>query len=167
MTIGLRKWAPSDLPLLHRGNAPGMTVHIAGPETDEQVGERHEKYLRLWREGAARMFVVEDDGVAAGAIGWWTTEWDGQPVHETGWFIVPEAQGKGIGHAAVSLMIQDAREHHTQRLLTAFPSEKNLPSNALCRAAGFEHVSTRAFPFRGQTLQTNVWVLDLGVPIAP
>jgi len=159
--VTLRQWGAADLPLLQRANAPEMTTHLAGPETEEQVRERHEKYLRLWREGAARMFVVEEDGRASGGIGCWTTEWDGRMVHETGWFIVPEAQGRGIGHAAVALIIQDTRAHRTHRLLTAFPAIDNLPSNALCAGAGFTFDSTQSFPFRGQTLTSNVWVLDL------
>ncbi|UYO98083.1 GNAT family N-acetyltransferase [Microbacterium sp. M28] len=167
MTVRLRRWAPSDLPLLYRANTPEMTAHLAGPETDDQVQERNQRYLRLWREGAARMFVVEDDEAAVGGIGWWTTEWDDQDVHETGWFILPEMQGRGIGRAALALLVQDVREHRTERLLTAFPSEDNLPSNALCRGAGFSLVATRELAFRGQTLQTNVWALDLDSPSAP
>ena len=164
MDIRLRPWASEDLPLLRRGNSIKMTAYLAGPETDEQIQARHEKYLRLWRDGEARMFVILADNVAVGAIGWWSTQWNDEDVHETGWFVVPEWQGKGIARSALSLIIEDARAHRTAKLLTAFPSEENTASNALCASCGFTMRATnRQLPFRGQVLSTNVWAIDLSL----
>ncbi len=66
--VRLRPWAEHDLDLLRRVNAPDMTAHLGGPEADDQVVARHEKYLRLWREGTARMFVIEVGEVACPGI---------------------------------------------------------------------------------------------------
>ncbi|WP_310503226.1 GNAT family protein [Microbacterium sp. AK031] len=85
-----------------------------------------------------------------------------QEVFEAGWFIVPEAQGRGAGSAALTLLIDDARAHADgRRLLTAFPDENNAPSNALCRNTGFTLTGQRADVFRAATLMMNEWVFDL------
>ena len=161
VNVSLRPWASGDLSLLQRGNTVEMTKYLAGPETDEQVHARHEKYLRLWREETARTFAVLADGERVGAMGWWTTTYDDEEVHEAGWFVVPEAQGHGIARAALALIVDDARTHRTARLLTAFPEQHNIASNALCATAGFTLHGTRVLPFRGQVLNTNAWVLQL------
>lgn len=160
--IRLRQWSENDEGLLRRGNTPEMTVHIGGPETEAQVIARHERYLRFWETNEARCFVVVDGSEPLGAICSWKTTWRDQEVLEAGWFIVPEAQGRGAGSAALLLLIDDAREHAEGiRLLTAFPDEKNAPSNALCRNAGFTLAGTRAGVFRGADLMMNEWVFDL------
>lgn len=163
-TVELRPWSDRDLPLLVRGNDPAMTTHLAGPESDDEVHDRHARYLRLWREGTARMSVIVGDGAPAGAIGWWRTDWHGRAVLETGWFVLPEAQGRGIARRAVELIIEDARVHGGGRALTAFPAVGNGPSNALCRGAGFTNHGVEAFEFRGETLSVNAWVLELAAP---
>jgi RimJ/RimL family protein N-acetyltransferase len=144
-----------------RGNTPAMTEHIGGPESDDEVITRHENYLRYWNKGSARMFVIEADAVAVGGVGWWTNQWREADVHETGWFVVPEAQGRGIAAAAVALLIEDTRRFGTFPLLTAFPSVSNAPSNALCAKSGFALSGTEEFPFRGTILTVNAWVLQL------
>ena len=37
MPVELRPWAEGDLGVLERANAPEMTAHLGGPETDAQV----------------------------------------------------------------------------------------------------------------------------------
>jgi RimJ/RimL family protein N-acetyltransferase len=138
-----------------------MTEHLGGPESDDEVVTRHENYLRHWNTGSARMFVMDADGSSVGAIGWWTTQWRDEDVHETGWFVVPESQGRGIAGAAVALLISDARQFGTLRLLTAFPAITNEPSNALCAKSGFDLAGVAEFPFRGTVLHVNAWVLHL------
>ncbi|MGM1017202.1 MAG: GNAT family N-acetyltransferase [Actinomycetota bacterium] len=160
-TVMLRRWADDDRDLLVRGNAADMTEHLGGPESDEEVRVRHENYLRFWREGTARMYAIVVDGESVGAIGWWTTRWREEDVHETGWFVLPHAQGRGVARAAVNLIIDDAREHGDRRLLTAYPSVDNTASNALCAGCGFERIGQETFPFRGRVLDVNVWVLRL------
>jgi RimJ/RimL family protein N-acetyltransferase len=164
--VEIRPWAHGDLPLLVRANEAAMTTHLGGPETDEEVRERHTKYLRLWRDGGARMFVIMAGSDPAGGIGWWTTQWRGDDVLETGWFVLPEFQGRGIARAAVELIVEDARDHGEARLLTAYPAVENVSSNALCKACGFRHIATEPVRFRGHDLTVNAWALDLGQPSA-
>lgn len=92
--LRLRIWSENDLGLLHAANTPEMTAHINGPESVDQIIERHARYLRLVASGEARMFVIEDEGARAlGSIGYWHIEWREEPALETGWFVLPEAQG--------------------------------------------------------------------------
>lgn len=160
--LALRLWSTADLPLLHRANTPEMTAHLNGPETDEQVQQRHERYLRLVASGEARMFVVLEAGDPVGSIGAWKTTWQDEPALETGWFVLPEAQGRGIASRALALLIADARAHRGERrMLTACPAVDNLPSNGVCRRNGFTLHSTFTSTFRGAELLHNDWALDL------
>lgn len=159
--VTLRAWSHADRLLLARGNTPAMTAHLGGPETEDEVTARHNNYLRYWRDGTARMFAVKAYGVTAGAIGWWSTRWRDEDVHETGWFVVPEMQGLGIARAAVALVVEDARRHGAHPLLTAFPSVTNVASNALCASTGFTWRGTDTVTFRGTTLHVNAWAVEL------
>lgn len=160
--LSLRRWSVDDLDLLRRANAAGMTAHLNGPETEDQVIARHERYLRLQDEGDAWMFAIVDGDRRLGSIGCWKTDWRGEPVLETGWFVLPEAQGQGVASSALALLVDVMREHGVdRRLLTAFPSVANEPSNAVCRKAGFTHVGTMTEVFRDAELTVNEWVLDL------
>ena len=160
-TVTLRPWSTDDLDLLAQANTASMTAHLGGPESDDEVRTRHTNYLRYWREGTARMFVIEADGEPVGGIGWWTTQWNGDDVHETGWFVIPAAQGRGIALAATALVIEDAVKYGTQKLLTACPSVDNRASTSLCERSGFVRGEVESFPFRGTTLTVRMWTLDL------
>lgn len=162
-TLILRPWSAEDLDLLRVANTAEMTAHLNGAETEQQLIERNQRYLRLWDEGEARSFVIEDaDRRALGSIAFWKTDWREEPAFEAGWFVVPEAQGHGVASRAVRMLIDDARDHRGERrYLTAFPSVTNPGSNALCRRAGFELVGSVAGSFRGAELIMNEWVFDL------
>ncbi|WP_372460248.1 GNAT family N-acetyltransferase [Microbacterium profundi] len=72
----------------------------------------------------------------------WKTTWRDQDVFEAGWFIVPEAQGRGAGSAAVKHLIDDTRAHvQRRRLLTAFPDEHNAPSNDSSLSGACRHLA--------------------------
>lgn len=160
--LSLRRWAVDDLDLLRRANTADMTAHLNGPETEEQVIARHERYLRIQESDEAWMFVVADGALPLGSIGCWRTDWHGEGAFETGWFVVPEAQGRGVASSALALLIDFVREHRgDRRLLTAFPSVMNGPSNAVCRKAGFTQMGTTTDVFREAELTFNEWVLDL------
>ena len=163
MTVSLREWTNADAPLLAAGNTAEMTRYLGGSESEAQVAERHERYLQLTASGEARVFVITDDDVPVGAINRWSTTWRDSEVYETGWFVLPEAQGRGIARAAVDLVVTDAAEHGDRDLLTAFPAVDNAASNGLCRSAGFRLEGTEDIVFRGADLHVNAWTLDLAV----
>ncbi len=165
-TLRLRLWSENDLELLHAANTPEMTAHLNGPETEDEIVERHARYLRLVASGEARMFVIEDEqGLSLGSIGHWRVVWRDEPALETGWFVRPEAQRRGVASAALALLIEDARAHRAgRRFLTAFPGVENPGSNGVCRRNGFVLSGTMAMQFRGAELVVNEWALDLAAP---
>jgi RimJ/RimL family protein N-acetyltransferase len=105
--------------------------------------------------------VPEPSGPAAGAIGIWEAEHDGTRIHETGWMVLPEFQGRGIASTALALLIERARSESKFRAIHAFPAVTNAPSNALCRKFGFSLLGDEQFEFRGHPLHCNQWVLEL------
>ncbi len=163
--IALRLWRDDDLWLLHRANTAAMTAHLNGPESDADVADRHARYLRYADTGEARMFVILQGTQAVGSIGYWNVSWREQEALETGWFVLPEAQGQGIASRAIVLLLDDVRRHRGDRhLLLACPETDNPASNAICRSAGFQLLGTTTATFRGAELVMNEWVLELEEP---
>ncbi len=165
-TLRLRRWSDDDIDLLRAANTPQMTAHLNGLESEDQIVERQARYMRLWEQGEARMFVVEDrDGHSLGSIGHWHVDWRGAPALETGWFVRPEAQGRGVASRALALLVDDARVHRGgRRHLTAFPAVDNAASNGVCRRNGFTLSGTTTETFRDAELTVNEWALDLATP---
>jgi RimJ/RimL family protein N-acetyltransferase len=160
--VALHPWGEDDLALLHRANAPEMTRYLGGPESDDDLAQRHARYLRLNRQGVAAMYRIEVDGTPAGGIGYWQIEHDGEPAYETGWNVLPEFQGRGVARDALRLLLRLVADDAAPRdRLFAYPHPDNGSSNALCRAAGFEDLGLSSFPWRGATLDVRVWALDM------
>ncbi|MER7501941.1 GNAT family N-acetyltransferase [Nonomuraea pusilla] len=161
-SVRLEPWSPDDLDLLRRLNAPEMTGHLGGPETDEQVEARHARYLKLGEAGSGGMFRVAHDGVAVGSVGYWEREWRGETVYETGWGILPEFQGRGLAAAAAGAVVGLARAEGRHAHLHAYPSAGNAPSNAVCRRAGFTLLGEVEFEYPpGHLMRCNDWRADL------
>ncbi|MBA3276458.1 MAG: GNAT family N-acetyltransferase [Chloroflexia bacterium] len=164
--VRIEPWTAGDLTVLRRNNAPEMMAHLGGPETDEQLIARHERYLALNDRDTGQMFriVLPAEGIAVGGIGVWDSEWRAEAVYETGWSVIPEFQGRGIATAAIGLVAAHARAEGRHQYLHAFPSVENGPSNAVCRKAGFTLIGDHdeAYP-PGSTnwMRMNEWRLDL------
>ena len=163
--VAIRLWSEADLPLLERlmGN-PAMTVHLGGPETAEKIRDRHARYCKISDSGTGHMFVivVGDEQNAAGSIGYWEKQWQGQQVWETGWSVLPEFQGQGLAARAVAEVVEQARSEGKHRFMHAFPSVENGASNALCRKAGFTLEGDVEFEYPpGTIMRCNDWRIDL------
>jgi RimJ/RimL family protein N-acetyltransferase len=163
--VRIEPWGASDLPLLEKllGD-PVMMEHLGGPESDEQLVERQERYERIGDLGTGRMFKIIDEasGEAVGSVGYWDRIENDEPVYETGWSVLPAFQGRGIAGAGTALVIDAARSERTHRLMYAYPSVDNPPSNAICRKLGFALLEARAFEYPpGHPMRCNVWRLDL------
>ncbi|MFB9644657.1 GNAT family N-acetyltransferase [Microbacterium terregens] len=157
----LHPWSPGDLPILERSNTPEMTAYLNGPESGEEVRERHERYLRYRQTGEAHMFRIDVDGTPAGSIGWWQTRHKGVDAYETGWGVLPEWQGRGVAGRALRQLIRRVAAEGDRDLLVAYPGTDNAASNALCRRAGFEHTGSATAPWRGGHLAFHTWELDM------
>ncbi len=159
--IELKPYSKNDLPFLRRNNAPEMTEFLGGPETEEKLLERHQRYINL-QAGEAYMFVVWLDGNAVGSVGYWEKEWKDMTVWEAGWGVLPEYQGRGIALAATLAVVEKARIEGKHRFMHAYPKVINTASNNLCRNAGFELMGECDFEYpKGVPIRCNDWRIDL------
>ncbi|MCX4818566.1 GNAT family N-acetyltransferase [Streptomyces sp. NBC_01142] len=164
--VRIEPWSADDFDLLRASNAPELMDHLGGPETEEQLIKRHQRYVDLSadRTGRGRMFriVLLADGEAAGTVGFWAKTWNGEEVYETGWSVLPRFQGRGVATAGTRAVIEQARAERRHRYLHAFPDPENGPSNAVCRKAGFELRGECDFEYPpGNLVRSNDWRLDL------
>ncbi|MFE9673086.1 GNAT family N-acetyltransferase [Streptomyces sp. NPDC006259] len=163
--VRLMPWGEGDFWLLERNNAAEMTDHLGGPETAEQLADRHRRYLEL-APGRMYRVVLAEGGETVGAIGYWERSWQGEPVWETGWGVLPEFQGRGLAtraaHAVVEAVREAERETGGHRTLHAFPSVDHPASNAVCRGAGFTLLGQSDFEYpKGHWIKSNDWCVDL------
>ena len=162
--VTLRPWSASGLDLLRRCNVPEMMLHLGGPESDEALVARNEKYLALWQSGEAHKFQVfaDDASDPVAMVGYWDSIWRESPILEMGWSTAPEHQGKGYATRAIVAALEYASQSGAPREMHAFPSVENLPSNAVCRKAGFILAGESEFEYPpGDKMQCNDWVYDL------
>ncbi|MFJ6195399.1 GNAT family N-acetyltransferase [Micromonospora sp. NPDC092111] len=164
--VRIARWDADDLDLLRRLNAPEIRDHTGGPETDEQVVARHERYVRGPGPRSGHMFtVVLPDGRKVGSVGYWERVWHGEPVYEMGWAILPAHQGRGLATAAVLATVSDARARGQHRWAHAYPSVDNPASNGVCRKAGFTLLGPTEFEYPpGRLMRSNDWRFDLTAP---
>ena len=159
----LQPWSEDDLPLLEKllGD-PGMMTHLGGPESLEQIAQRHQRYLRLPETDHMFKVVWGPESEAVGSVGYWQRIWRDQLVYEMGWHVLPAYQGRGIATKASEAVIERARLEHRHQFMHAFPSVSNAPSNAICRKLGFSLIEERRFEYpSGNFMQCNDWCLDL------
>ena len=162
-SVRLEPWSDNDLPLLEKllGDA-AMMEHLGGPETPEQIRNRHQRYLHLPETDHMYAIYLEGEKYAVGSIGFWQKHWREQYVYETGWHILPLFQGRGIASLAGQEVIQRARQAHRYRYLHAFPAVDNPPSNAICRKLGFSLLGASDFEYPpGHVMRCNDWRFDL------
>ncbi len=170
--VAIRPYSDGDLWILQRTlGDPTQMVHLNGPESPETIGKRHKLFLALSAdpsEGCMYTIIVGAENTPAGNVGYWEREEDGQKGWETGWFVLPEFQGKGIATAATRLLVDHVAKLN-RRFLFAFPSVDNVQSNAICRKLGFTltgETESEYPPKSAKLLRVNIWRLDLKAPRA-
>lgn len=161
----LRPWSQDDLRLLQKllGD-PDMTEHLGGPESEEQILRRHQRYLHLHESLTDHMFKIalSQSGEGVGSVGYWRKTWREQAVYEMGWLVLPAYQGRGIATRAAAAAIEHARQAPRYQFMHAFPSVENLASNAICRKLGFTLVEECQVEYPpGRSMMVNDWRLDL------
>ena len=122
------------------GDAESMK-HMGGPRPKEDIAAAHQRRLELMRQGKAFMYKIlgDDSDEPLGTIGHWAIEWKGPNVHEMGWFVRPQFQGRGIATAAGRLALEDARANGVETMY-AYPVVTNEASNRICEKLGFENL---------------------------
>ncbi|MDG9717165.1 GNAT family protein [Streptomyces sp. DH24] len=159
--VRLVPYGDGDLWLLRRYNSPEMTEHLGGPETEEKLLARHQRYLDLAVGGMFRV-VLAGSGETVGSIGFWEHEWRGGTVWETGWAVLPEFQRRGLAVRAARAVAEAARDAGRHRYLHAFPKVDHAASNGVCRRAGFTLLGPVEFEYpKGNPITSNDWRLDL------
>lgn len=164
--VRLQAWSDSafdvTVDVLRRANTPEMMTHLGGPESEEKLADRQQRYLALVEPGAGQMFLVMAEDEPAGVVGYWEHQWQGEGAYEAGWSVLPEFQGKGIAATALRLVIADARRAPRHRTLRAFPSIHNGASNAVCRKVGMTLAGACDFEYpKGNPMRCNDWYLEL------
>ncbi|MFF2447376.1 GNAT family N-acetyltransferase [Neobacillus sp. NPDC058068] len=160
--IKIKPWEDNDLDLLFRINAPEMMQHLGGPESKEQILNRHKRYLELGNRGRMYSIVLLSGLEPVGSVGYWQTTWNIESVYETGWSVLPSYQGKGIATKAVKLAIEEASSDNKYRYIHAFPSIDNPASNAICQKLDFQCISECEFEYPpGSFMQCNNWRYNL------
>lgn len=161
MPVRIEPWSAGDLPLLERllGD-PAMMEHLGGPESPEKLADRQSRYERA----DSGMFKILDSatGEPVGSTGYWEKAWRDMLVHELGWSVLPEHQGRGLAVAGTALVLDRARAEGRHRFAHAFPSVENGASNAICRRLGFALVEACDVEYPpGHLMRCHDWRLDL------
>ncbi|MFJ8577290.1 GNAT family N-acetyltransferase [Micromonospora sp. NPDC093277] len=161
--VRVARWSSDDLELLRQLNSHDVREHTGGPETDEEVAARHERYLAGPGPRSGHMYtVVLPGGEKVGSVGFWERDWRGEQVYEMGWAILPAYQGRGLATAAVRVVIAEAATRGDRCAAHAYPSVDNPASNAVCRKAGFTLLGETEFEYPpGHRMRSNDWRVDL------
>ena len=106
--VRIEQWTGHDLDLVVAMNALELMTELGGPETDEKLVERHNRYFSGWERGTSWMFRIMVGDEKVGGAGFWTTERQGEDVYETGWTVLGAFQGRGVASAAVALVLEQA-----------------------------------------------------------
>src|SRR5436190_10364557 len=141
---------------------PEMMRELGGPIARADIPAIHRRRLDGGAPGDWWLKIVPDPaGPPAGTIGIWEAEWRGSKIHEMGWMVLPEFQGRGIASAAMEMILSRARSERRLQSVHAFPSVSNLPSNALCRKFGFSKLEECDGGYAGRAFRCNHWELEL------
>lgn len=163
--VRIELWDEGDLELLRQLNSPEMTAYLGGPETEERILARHERYCKIAHTGKGRMYKVLllPHAEVAGSVGYWDQTWQGESVYEMGWSVLPAYQGRGIAKAAVARAIASIQSEGKHRYIHAFPKVANPASNAVCRTLGFSFMGECDFEYpAGTMIRCNDWRLAVG-----
>jgi RimJ/RimL family protein N-acetyltransferase len=111
---------------------------IPSPYTEEDAGEYIAIGHRGWADGTLTTFAITDarGGDAVGSIGVHWLEPD-QGVAETGYWVAPQARGRGLCTRALLLVARWAIEEGSLERLQLRADEKNTASRRVAEKAGF------------------------------
>jgi RimJ/RimL family protein N-acetyltransferase len=159
--VALRAWTDDDLPLLRGLLAdPAMMTHLGGPETEEKLLARHQRYLDIDATGTGRVFVITagPERIAVGWVGYWETTWHGETTWETGWSVLPAFHGRGLATRGAALALEAAAAERRHRFIYAFPAVANGPSNRVCARLGFDRLGSETLEYPpGTWMECAIW----------
>jgi RimJ/RimL family protein N-acetyltransferase len=146
-----------------------MMAELGGPAPRDGMAAKVARDVQQAAADAAliKMIILDEGapGVVAGSVTLWSHEDSGTEISEIGWMVLPEFQGRGIAKAAVRILLSLAREQDRWGLVHAFPATTNVPSNRVCRSAGFTFAGEQDTTFAGHVFRTNHWVINPGTDL--
>lgn len=158
----LQPWDDSGLDLLRALNTPESKIHLGGPESEAKLLDRQARYMTYHTPSHTEMLRIAEDGVIVGSVGYWQSDQNGEPAYETGWEILPQFNGRGIGTRAAAALMQRLQPIARHRHVFAFPLPANAGSNGICRKLGFELIGVDDVEYpKGTWSPHNIWRLDL------
>jgi len=142
---------------------PAMMAELGGPISKERIEKAYSKALQSIAAGTCWCFKIIPDGsqTAAGTMAIWLSSWRDEPINEMGWMILPQFQGKGLASQAAKQILHMAKAQTKFQFVHAFPGISNLPSNAICRKAGFSKLEECEVDYAERILQCNHWVIQV------
>jgi RimJ/RimL family protein N-acetyltransferase len=159
----LRPYAADDIWLTEELETdPAVMSELGGPQPADSIPGTHARRLKTVDAGDSWLVIEDEPGVAAGTIGVWLRNEDGAEFFEAGWMVLPRFQRRGIASRALALLIERCRSEERIDAIHAFPGAANVPSNALCRNAGFTFVKEQEVLYGDRRLRVNHW--ELGTP---
>jgi RimJ/RimL family protein N-acetyltransferase len=161
----LRNISMDDLPLYESAlTDPHMMSELGGPLPRQGLSEKLQGIIESVEAGTVWFYVIvpDDEGdAAAGTVCIWDHDWNGTPVTEIGWMVLPAFQGRGLASEAVRSVLRRARSESRWEVIHAFPAVTNAASNSICRRMGFSKIEECDFEYAGRVLRCNHWGLDL------
>jgi RimJ/RimL family protein N-acetyltransferase len=138
---------------------PAVMAELGGPWPLDEIPGIHRRRLAYVAKGAWYFTIVPEPGArAVGSVNLWHSEWNGTPVSEAGWMVLPEHQGRGYATAAVRLLLERARADGQWGDIHAFTGVANVASNALCRKVGFQLDGEADIEYGGRSLRCRHWI---------
>jgi len=163
--IALREVAVSDADVYERMFCdPTMMSGLGGPLPRSGIRAKLQHDIDEATSGRAWICMIRlsrgDPTAVGGNVVLWAHESHGMSISEIGWMVLPEFQGRGIGKAAVRLLLRRARDAGRWGVVHAYPGITNTASNAICRTLGFTLAGRHDAVFAGRSLPTNHWHIN-------
>ena len=138
--VCLRPSNPGDLPAIDAGqHDPDVVRWIGAPWPIDEVLAINEQ---RWADGSPTLAICEQGGTCVGLV-WLNVRETDRTTGYVGYWLLPEARGRGLATAAVTLISRwavDALPISTVRLQTA---PGNIRSQRVAERSGFRLVSPR------------------------
>jgi RimJ/RimL family protein N-acetyltransferase len=109
---------------------------IPSPYTDDDARDYIERTRQGWADGKTSNFAVLADGAAVGSTGIHWLEPD-QGLAEVGYWVAPQARGRGVCTRAVRLASRWVFERPGMERLQLRADEENVASRKVAENAGF------------------------------
>jgi RimJ/RimL family protein N-acetyltransferase len=163
--IALREVAEGDAGIYERMFCDAaMMSDLGGPLPRGGIDAKLQHDIDEAAAGRAWIYMIQpcagESTLTGGNVVLWAYESHGESISEIGWMVLPEFQGRGIGKAAVRLLLRRAREGRRWGVVHAYPGIANTASNAICRSLGFTLAGRHDAVFAGRSLLTNHWHID-------